>query len=136
MRIIFLGLLLPLLAAAQQAPPGRPAQSQVQPATAEATFTAGTRLVIEKVAVKDKKGKIVNGLHKEDFTVTEDAKTPNHQILRFRKRGRCRRRFCRPRLRSPLPAILPKLTQTRNRARSPQARSTTRIAVCWRSIST
>ena len=69
---------LPLLALAQQsAPPPaqRPqAQSQVQPATAGTTFTVSANLVIEEVGVKDKSGKAIGGLTKEDFAVTEDGK--------------------------------------------------------------
>jgi len=65
--------LLPLLALARQsAPPG--VQSQVQPAKTGATFTVSANLVIEEVSVKDKSGKAVEGLTKEDFAVTEDGK--------------------------------------------------------------
>ena len=38
-----------------------------------ATFTAGTQLVVETVAVTDKKGAPVEGLTAKDFTVTEDG---------------------------------------------------------------
>ena len=38
-----------------------------------ATFTAGTQLVVETVAVTDKKGAPVAGLTAKDFTVTEDG---------------------------------------------------------------
>jgi VWFA-related protein len=55
-------------------------QSQVQPATTGATFTTGTQLIVEEVSVKDKKGKTIEGLKKEDFIVTEDGKP---QTIRF-----------------------------------------------------
>ena len=38
-----------------------------------ATFQATTQLVVETVAIKDKSGKPVTGLTKENFTVTEDG---------------------------------------------------------------
>jgi VWFA-related protein len=66
-------LLLPLMALAQ-------VQSQVQPATTGATFTSNTQLIVEEVSVKDKKGKTVEGLKKEDFILTEDGKT---QAIKF-----------------------------------------------------
>jgi VWFA-related protein len=66
-------LLLPLMAIAQ-------VQSQVQPATTGATFTSNTQLIVEEVSVKDKKGKTVEGLKKEDFILTEDGKT---QAIKF-----------------------------------------------------
>ena len=48
-------------------------QSQGQPATA-ATFTSSTHLVVEAVTVRDKNGKVIGGLKKEAFVVTEDGK--------------------------------------------------------------
>ena len=64
---------LPLLALAQ-------VQSQVQPATTNANFTVSSQLIVEEVSVKDKKGKTIEGLKKEDFVVTEDGKP---QTIRF-----------------------------------------------------
>jgi hypothetical protein len=68
-------LLLPLAALAQQmAQQKDQVQSQVQPATTNATFTSNTQLIVEEVTVKDKKGKVIEGLTKEDFILTEDGK--------------------------------------------------------------
>ncbi len=55
-------------------------QSQVQPAGSGAMFTSNTQLIVEEVSVKDKKGKTIEGLKKEDFIVTEDGKP---QAIRF-----------------------------------------------------
>jgi len=79
--------LAPLVMLAQQsAPPpaARPqVQSQVQPATTHTTFTANANLVIEEVGVKDKSGKAVEGLTKEDFAVTEDGKPQSIAFFDF-----------------------------------------------------
>src|SRR5580693_7043207 len=55
-------------------------QSQVQPAGSGAMFTASAQLIVEEISVKDKKGKPIEGLKKEDFIVTEDGKP---QAIRF-----------------------------------------------------
>src|SRR5438874_13076177 len=43
-------------------------------------FQANTQLVVEMVSVKDKNGKVIEGLTAKDFTVTENG-TP--QTIRF-----------------------------------------------------
>jgi len=101
-------LLLPLLLSAQQ-PPRPPVQSQVQPATTTATFTSSTQLVIEKVSVKDKSGNPIEGLHKEDFTVTEDGKPQTIKFFDFESIDTSSVATLPP---LPAPEILPQLTQT------------------------
>src|SRR5580692_3254025 len=54
-------------------PPVNAPGSNVGPGGAVATFTTGTQLVVEEVAVVDKSGKPIEGLMKKDFTVTEDG---------------------------------------------------------------
>jgi VWFA-related protein len=68
-------LFLPLPLSAQ-------VQSQVQPA-ATATFTSSSHLVVEAVTVRDKNGKAVGGLKKEDFVVTEDGKSQEVKFCDF-----------------------------------------------------
>jgi VWFA-related protein len=58
-------------------------QSQVQPASTSATFTTSTQLIVEEVSVKDKKGKTIEGLKKEDFLVTEDGKPQTIKFFDF-----------------------------------------------------
>ena len=76
-------LVLPLLVFGQQpapAPAQKSVQSQVQPSTGIATFSATAQLVVEEVTVKDKNGKAIEGLKQEDFVVTEDNKP---QVIKF-----------------------------------------------------
>src|SRR4051812_34291918 len=82
-RLLSSFLVFPLLVSAQ--PPAQPpapkgVQSQVQASTGIATFSATAQLVLEQVNVKDKDGKAVEGLKKEDFTITEDNKP---QLIKF-----------------------------------------------------
>jgi VWFA-related protein len=80
-------VLVPILVFAQQPakPPAGPpqVQSQVQAATGPVTFSATTQLVVEEVTVKDKSGKVIPGLKKEDFTVTEDNKPQEIKFFDF-----------------------------------------------------
>jgi VWFA-related protein len=73
-------LLAPISLAAVLSLAARPAAAQVtgtnaQPATGDSTYTMSvtSRLVVETVVVKDKKGNPIDGLKASDFTVTEDG---------------------------------------------------------------
>ncbi|HEY7337115.1 MAG TPA: VWA domain-containing protein [Bryobacteraceae bacterium] len=63
-------------------------QGQQQPQTATtgtATFRTGTTLVPVDVTVKDKNGKVIEGLKASDFTVLEDGKPQKVSIFDFNK---------------------------------------------------
>ncbi len=51
----------------------RQPQQNATPAQAPGTIRVGSRLVVEEVTVKDKKGKSIDGLTAADFTLTEDG---------------------------------------------------------------
>ncbi len=107
-------LILPLLASAQPpAAPPKSVQSQVQASTGVATFSATAQLVLEQVGVKDKDGKAIENLKKEDFTVTEDGKP---QVIKFFDYERLEEvAAAAPALQTehaPEVAALPKLTRT------------------------
>jgi transposase-like protein len=74
-NIIIAVLLFGSAARAQQVGQNRPTGGNET-----ATFSAGTQLVIETVAVTDKTGKPVEGLTAQDFTVTENGAP---QTIRF-----------------------------------------------------
>ncbi len=83
-RIFRIGLLVPLLLPAQAPQKAAPSvQSQVQASSGPATFTADANLVVEEVTVKDKSGKVITGLKKEDFTITEDLKPQTIKFFDF-----------------------------------------------------
>jgi len=63
---------------AQQTNPQTPAQSV-------ATFKAVTRLVVQTVNVKDKDGKVIEGLTPADFTVTEDGVPQTVSFAEFQR---------------------------------------------------
>jgi VWFA-related protein len=75
--------------AQQQPKPQAQAQAPAQGAVAQTTntgdakFTAAAHLVIEDVTVKDKDGKVIEGLKAEDFTVTEDGKPQTISFCTF-----------------------------------------------------
>jgi len=100
-----------MLAVAQQLPQKPQVQQQVQPATTSATFTSNTQLVIESVFVRDKTGKPIEGLRKEDFTVTEDAKPQVIKFFEFENVDDVAALTPTPQSLGA-PSILPQLTQT------------------------
>src|SRR3954466_2650386 len=115
-RFLRMFLVLPLLASAQppapQAPP-KGVQSQVQASTGVATFSATAQLVLEQVNVKDKDGKPIEGLKKEDFTITEDNKPQVIKIFDYEKLEEVAAEA--PVMQTehkPEPVALPKLTRT------------------------
>jgi VWFA-related protein len=83
-RLLRVGLVVPLLALAQQ-PAQKQVQSQVQSATTTPTFTSNTQLVVEAVTVKDKSGKPIEGLTAKDFTVTEDNAPQTIKFFEYEK---------------------------------------------------
>ncbi len=56
-----------------------------QKADAPVTFTSNTTLVVIDVTVKDKSGKVMEDLKKNDFVVTEDGKTQQVAVFDFQK---------------------------------------------------
>ena len=61
-------------------------QQQPQVATSgSATFRTGTTLIPVDVTVKDKSGKVIEGLKASDFTVLEDGKPQRISIFEFQK---------------------------------------------------
>src|SRR6266705_4825093 len=79
MRPVYYVLLAFTLVAQQvpQNPPPGPADA--------AKFQSSTQLVVEMVTVKDKSGKIVEGLAARDFTVTEDGKPQTIVFCEFQR---------------------------------------------------
>src|SRR5215471_9441288 len=75
----FLTLALAALTAAgqQTAPP--------QPAGSRATFSSTTSLVVVDVTVRDKSGKLIEGLSQKDFTLLEDGKPQKISVFEFEK---------------------------------------------------
>ena len=80
-RLLTTYFLIVLMAGAQQAPP-----PQNAPAAADTvTFKTSTQLVVETVNVKDKSGKPIEGLTKEDFIVTEDGAPQSIAFFEYQK---------------------------------------------------
>src|SRR5579862_6006254 len=75
MRLLLLALLLAPLAAQQPLPQEAPA----------AKFQASAQLVVEIVSVKDKNGKVIEGLTAKDFTVTENGAPQTIRFCEFQK---------------------------------------------------
>jgi VWFA-related protein len=85
-------------------------QSQVQSATT-ANFTASTQLVVETVTVRDKNGRIMEGLKKENFTVSENGHPQEIRFFDFENVDEAAAATPQP-AQLPAPAILPQLTAT------------------------
>jgi VWFA-related protein len=65
--------------------PAASAQQQPQPPSQPFTIRVETQLVVETVIVKDKDGKPIEGLTKEDFVVTEDNVPQTISIFQFQR---------------------------------------------------
>jgi VWFA-related protein len=76
-----------LVASAQQAAaPQRTAQQiPATPSSGPLKISVTTQLVVESVAVKDKNGKPVEGLTKDDFTVLEDSKPQMISFFQYQR---------------------------------------------------
>ncbi|HSU30286.1 MAG TPA: VWA domain-containing protein [Bryobacteraceae bacterium] len=72
--------LLALLARAQQI-----GQNAPQGSAGAATFTTGTQLVVETVAVKDRQGNLVEGLTAKDFAISEDGVPQAIRFLEYQR---------------------------------------------------
>jgi VWFA-related protein len=79
MRRLIASLVWTLAATAQQVGQNAPSES------APATFTSGAQLVVETIAVTDKKGNPVEGLTAGDFTVTEDRVPQAIRVFEYQK---------------------------------------------------
>jgi len=63
-----------------------PAQAPQAPApAARPTFSSTTSLVVVDVTVRDKSGKLIEGLQQNDFTVLEDGKPQKISVFEFEK---------------------------------------------------
>jgi VWFA-related protein len=67
--------------AQQQTPPAAPAAGAGKPVT----FTSTSQLVEETVTVKDKDGKVIEGLTAKDFIITEDGVPQTIKVCSFQK---------------------------------------------------
>ncbi|MBZ5621837.1 MAG: VWA domain-containing protein [Acidobacteriia bacterium] len=89
MRPILIGLLVSMMAtgAPQAQPPTRAGAPQNPPPAANepVKFSAMAQLVEEMVSVKDKEGKVIEGLTAKDFVVTEDGKPQTISFCQFMK---------------------------------------------------
>lgn len=72
-----IAILIPMLAQQTPAPP--------VPENGQATFSAKAHLVIVDVTVKDKAGKLIEGLKQSDFAVLEDGKPQKVAVFEYQK---------------------------------------------------
>ncbi len=74
MRKIWIPAVVALIAMGQQQPPAAPKPASPQPAGTTPHYTINSNLVIVDLTVKDKNGKAIEGLTKNDLVVLEDGK--------------------------------------------------------------
>ena len=79
-RILLISSLLVICGLSGRAQQPGPANNQNT-----VTFRSGTRLVVEVVGVKDKDGKVVEGLAAKDFLVTEDGEPQAISFVEFQR---------------------------------------------------
>src|SRR4029434_851672 len=60
-------------------------QQQAQAQTQQPVFRTTTRLIVQTVTVKDKDGKVVEGLTAKDFSVTEDGQPQDIAFVEFQR---------------------------------------------------
>jgi VWFA-related protein len=77
---------IPALMASLVGPTARvkaaPAQ---QPVAQQPVFRSGTRLIVETVTVKDRDGKVIEGLTAKDFAITEDGEPQTISFVEFQR---------------------------------------------------
>ena len=61
--------------------------AQPQQQTQQPVFRTTTRLIVQTVTVKDKDGKVIEGLTAKDFTVTEDGQPQDIAFVEFQRMG-------------------------------------------------
>jgi len=110
MRPVIATILAFFVAAAAQQPPAQaPAQAQTN---APVKFQTTTQLVVEIVTVKDKNGKVVEGLTAKDFTVTENGTPQTISFCEFQRvedeAPQLKQRPAEPATPAPPPAAQPK----------------------------
>src|SRR4249920_1970193 len=73
------------LAAVQALSAQQPAAGAAQQPAQPPTFRAGTQLVIRNVTVRDKNGKVIEGLTAKDFVVIEDKDPQDIAFVEFQQ---------------------------------------------------
>ena len=64
---------------------GSTTAAQQAPQTQQPVFRATTRLIVQTVTVKDKDGKVIEGLTAQDFSVTEDGQPQDIAFVEFQR---------------------------------------------------
>jgi VWFA-related protein len=84
MRPILATLIAGLLAVSAQQQEQRP-NAPLVPTTGAVKFGTSVQLVVVDVSVKDKNGKPIEGLKKEDFSISEDGKPQEIRVFQFQR---------------------------------------------------